>query len=862
MKKSIRALAMLLAVGAMVGTSQAITVLNEDFESYSDGDSLAVLSGWTGNVTNQEAFVTNNGTSLVAEFTGSEWGLVGVSIPGYAPAADSKLLSDYTIEFDVEKTEGSGTSPEVEVSVPGAGLVRMNYTDPTIGGGQTHVSLNLANNIFVDSGFTLSGAGAVDLVFKSFGGADGVRQTYQIDNIVLSVEPSPFIKLECLPTGSFIDSSAMLSATYEDNAAEVDSMTLYLDGSLMVSSSSYAGGSVTNTITYEATGLAVGVHTAKVVVADSGSNSVTNEWSFKLIGDDPTIEVGAEDFESYATGTWNSVTYPNPNPALGGGAQSAVIVDSGSTNGLELQVDGNLSNQWSSGVTFDMDLSGLNKSKNIDDYTVTVLVRFDDGSQDLSNTGFEMTIYNKDEDTQGNIYNFGNFDSTGLDAIRAGSVARVFSIPLGVIDARPYGKDDPMDPSSVNWRLWFGANNNLAANDKPITFTIDDIIVSYTKPTFLNPSYAPVGITTNDPLMTATVIDGTSEVDTMELYLDGALVASDIYAGGSTTNTISYAAVGASGGSHTGAVVYADAGTNVATNVWTFIVPSTPLPPSTNPLELYNINIAGCANNGIRPVPDGVVLAAPSTGGSNLWNNASSPNAPWGNPGLLTLAGANEGSSNTVGFETGGSGWWDGPQSWAGYFSEFTALSNTIWGATVGDSDLGWTRFTGLDTNATYDVYVYWTWNRNDDARTYNLTVGTANMPQLTLDSDRASVVANPTNYLEGTNYVVFTAVTPNASGTIQIEPNYSCAWQLVKRGPDAGGPTVDPDILTVSMSGGMLSLLWNSENGVTYKVLGKSKLTDASWTEVTNGIPGAGATTSISVPVGSSQEFFMIEGR
>ena len=862
MKTRMISCAIALAAATMASSGQVQGILGEDFELYGDGNPLEVASGWTGDVTNQTAYVTNNGTSQVGEFTGTGWGVIGTYLQGYiVPAGvDSKLLSDYTIEFDVEKTEGTATSPEVEVHTS-VGLVRMNYPDPAVGGGQVHVSLNLANNIYIDEGFTMYGQDSVDLVLKQFGGAEGVRQTYQIDNLVLSVDPSSFVKHACLPTGTIIGDTVELSATYEDNASQVESMTLYLDGSAVITSNNYAGATETNTISYVTSGLSLGNHTAKVVVVGSESISITNVWAFKLIADDPTIEVGSEDFESYTVGIWDSATYPDPNPALGGGAQSALIVDSGNTNGLELVIDGNLSNQWSTGIQFYMDLNGYNESTHVSDYTVSFRARFDDYTQDLGNMGFEMILWNPAVGAQGNSYQMGTVAPTELANMQAGEMWVTYTIPLDAADERPYSKTEVFDPSATQWQFQFAANNNLETNDKPVTFTIDDVFVSYTEPVFINPSYAPVGVTTNDPVLTATVLDGTSEVDTMVLYMDDAVVASNSFSGGSTTNTISYAAVGAAGGSHSAQVVYWDAGTNIATNVWSFIVPAPPIAPTTNAVALWNVNMAGCVNNGIRTVTNGLVLAAPTSGGSNLWNNAYGPDAPWSSPNM-TLSAANEDNLDTVGIEFENSNWNDGPQSWAGYFDEFTALSNTIWGATQADNDNGIVRFAGVDTNETYDVYVYWTWNRNDDAKTFNVIEGICNLPMLTMAPDRAALIANPTNYVEGENYIVFTSIEPDESGNIAIQSSYSCAYQLVMRGEGGGpvGPTIDPTIKSFSVSGDMVHLYWDSENDVTYSVKSKSNLRGGAWVTVTN-VPGAGATTSTTVPLSGDTEFFMIEG-
>ncbi len=372
---------------------------------------------------------------------------------------------------------------------------------------------------------------------------------------------------------------------------------------------------------------------------------------------------------------------------------------------------------------------------------------------------------------------------------------------------------------------------------------------------------------TNFPVnVGASLLNGTETVDpaSIELWVNGTnvVVGGDVSVSSPTT-TVSHAIASLPAGNTSVSLVYATTQTPsvMYTNNWSFLVGLTPDPPATNALALWNVNMAGCVNNGLRTVTNGLVLVAPTTGGSNAWNNAYSPAAPWDSPNT-TLIAANESNPDTVGIVFENSNWNDGPQSWAGFYTEFAALSNTIWGATQGDNDDGIVRFTGVDSNKTYDVYVYWTWNRNDDAKTFSVIEGTCKLPFLTMNPDRASVVANPTNYLEGTNYVVFTDVAPDASGNIAIQPNYSCAYQLVMRdGGGPVGPTIDPDILSFSVSGGMANLMWKSEAGINYNILSKSSLTDG-WTTKKAGVASGGTSTTDSVSIsGGSQEFFRIEG-
>jgi hypothetical protein len=92
--------------------------------------------------------------------------------------------------------------------------------------------------------------------------------------------------------------------------------------------------------------------------------------------------------------------------------------------------------------------------------------------------------------------------------------------------------------------------------------------------------------------------------------------------------------------------------------------------------------------------------------------------------------------------------------------------------------------------------------------------------------------------------------------GTVHAEADRTFLIELTPT-----GPTITPNIQSIIVSGGSATLIWDSELGGTYSILRKADLTDASWAEATNGIAGAGATTSASVPATSAHEFFKIEG-
>ena len=75
-------------------------------------------------------------------------------------------------------------------------------------------------------------------------------------------------------------------------------------------------------------------------------------------------------------------------------------------------------------------------------------------------------------------------------------------------------------------------------------------------------------------------------------------------------------------------------------------------------------------------------------------------------------------------------------------------------------------------------------------------------------------------------------------------------------------GPTLDPDIQSIIVSGGTVTLEWLSELGVTYSIMQKTSMADSDWTAVKTDIAGGESNTVDSVSVsGVDQEFFIIEG-
>ena len=603
------------------------------------------------------------------------------------------------------------------------------------------------------------------------------------------------------------------------------------------------------------------------------------------------VVVGAEDFESYLSGPWSASEAPEANPGTWYNGDNASpllisIVDDGTETNQELQADFNLSDTWQAGLTYELSCTG-NDSIYIEDYSMDFYLHIAPESLAILTNGNTLVMNLRDPDNSlcGSSYYVADYDPGYSNAVSGGTI----TIPLGS-GGLASGTTVPMDGSVTNWQVGFRIDSSHSASNLPLTVVLDDMVVSYVEPPFLNTVWAPVGVTTNDPLLTATVADGTLEVDSICLYVDGSLMASNQVAGGSSVNTISYSWTGAPGGVHEGMVVVT-ADSYAETNRWTFQIPAEALPPATNILQLFSFNIEGSnpddanlnpAPNDRHSVSNGFVAAAPSLG-SNVWNNLMFVNAwyiwnPWNHP--LTDANGETNSQCIFSIQVDNSpvgAYINAPWTWNGELNDFvsgTSTGDTMWPVWLGDAITDLDLYVdSLNPDAKYDLYMYFTSpnSANTNKTTYTVVEGTTAQPVASLTSSWAPLqMYGPTNFVAGTNYVVITSVAPTENGRITVNVSGSnkagiCAMQIAMR-DDGGpigpvGPTVDPDIQSIELADGMVTLLWVSETNVSYSVLSSSSLSTTNWITLTNGIPGGGAETSASVPAVSDQEFFRIMG-
>lgn len=402
---------------------------------------------------------------------------------------------------------------------------------------------------------------------------------------------------------------------------------------------------------------------------------------------------------------------------------------------------------------------------------------------------------------------------------------------------------------------------------------------------------------TDSPTLQAVVIEAGSIVDTnaTAMYLDGALVTPVFDRSAAPTTTISYAASGLSQGAHTGKVVVAGSPGGTATAEWTFNVVlegaiATSLAHHWNFEEGTNAtvyDVVGGAdgtiiNTNFTWVDGGLDLAGGGTSGAydgGLGTNTAAVGSYVDLPnGLLTGL-----STNAVTFEVAyvaddAEAWWQrvwdmgesvGGENLSNGGGKYSFLTIHSFGGgprvALSTNNPGSEAF-ALDT--TYIVageisHVVWVYDpAGQMTKLYHngVLVNADVVPDWPLSSFANMDVNNwlgRAQFNDGMfdgklyDFRIYTGIMTASEAADRYD-------EVI----NSGGPTVDPDIQSIAVSGGSATLTWTSESGVTYSILSKSALTDATWSTNKAGIASAGdGTTSDSVTAGADAEFYQIKG-
>ncbi len=383
----------------------------------------------------------------------------------------------------------------------------------------------------------------------------------------------------------------------------------------------------------------------------------------------------------------------------------------------------------------------------------------------------------------------------------------------------------------------------------------NDVVISSVSPT--DPS------TNSNPVLEAVVLDWGSEFDSATMYLDGSPVSSTVISNSPTSHTVRHQAANLDVGVHTGKVVVVGMNpVSAATNEWTFRIDA--IPPQAAGV-LYNINFAGSTGNS-RNVADGLILPAGSSG-SNLWNNFIAPSVTASTPVTpYAMYDSNGNTNNAIGLS-----WYGADHDFArntdtGYLSLFSGWYGSTAFATGGNVELS-----GLDTNTTYDIYVYSTWRWNANPATFTITEGTGAVTNLTMTPVQANIHYSGEDYthiVDGSNsngnYVVFTGLTPSAAGQIDIKMVASDggfeALQVVEH---FSGPGFAPTISSIAVASGNVTINWDSDTVGTYRIESTTALSGGSWTPVSGatGLSGGTGKSTIFPVSGDPAEFFRVYG-
>ncbi len=635
--------------------------------------------------------------------------------------------------------------------------------------------------------------------------------------------------------------------------------TMYLDGIDTGAGLSSSGG--TNTLSVSSSGtLVTGPHTVMVVAAGGQYGDVTNSWNFNVqtatddavwninfagrTGVSATVADGTVlAAPSAGSNTWNNLIAPaiNWNPS---NAVTIAQANGSRTIGLDWVDDGgNDYRDWSTttanGVTDNLFESYYGKGS----FNSTMQITGLDTSASYDVYAYSTWGWSTDPVTFSLTQGYADTTTRSFTAVQANCANDYANIAAGQnyviftnVTPSLAGKID-LNLQSANGG-WSGLQ--IVENPGQASLPMVEIV-----------SQSPTGYSyDNTPELQVVIMDLGLTVNTSDVVLlvDGSPVTPDSVSKSGTTTTVSYVSTTLAAGTHMAGVVPAP---GAATNEWSFTIKSTPALAAD---ALWNVNFAGLTNSTARNVDNGSVVAAPSTG-SNLWNNVmgASSGGAWSHGNVTnTFSGVTDATGgNPITVVTRGS------QGWGERADDnMTVQLFQGWaGANVPcdyDTDIG-----GLDTNATYDLYVYSTWRWNENDTVYTLTEGTADVTNGVVTHKKSNIQGDAatdyTGIVEGENYFIFTEITPAANGHIVVHVGDATdtvcnGFQLVKRGAD---PVVGPSISITTPAGGS-SMIMSWTDGFTYNVLTNGDLSNPNgWGVMTTG------TSPITNSFGSESQLF-----
>lgn len=402
---------------------------------------------------------------------------------------------------------------------------------------------------------------------------------------------------------------------------------------------------------------------------------------------------------------------------------------------------------YSAANTFSGDIINLGRFVLADDANLSFEIGANGINNSFSSTNQQSAVFSGDF----------SFDLSAASTVIGDSWAVVDTTPASSFTTN-FTVSGFLDNGDGSWFLNNGSAKYKFYENSGILEVVSDNIIPV-KTQDLTPADQSTLYDETQPEISITLIDGTVDLvlpGTVTMTVGGDSVTPSVTTPEAGTTFVSYTpASPLAAGPVNVQVTYEDSNVNSYTNSWSFNVH----PTTTD--KLWNINIAGNAGGTPRPVADGVIALAPSAG-ANQWNNFSGNNGAFNSFLATDVNGGND-----IGFET------DGSHNWGEQLvGNFPPTVDMFMGWTGANAPMNMTAaLTGLNPANAYDIYIYSTWAWTQNPVNYEIVEGFAEVTSGTINEIAGNVQgAASDDYsgcVYGENYIVFSNVTPNASGRI-----------------------------------------------------------------------------------------------
>lgn len=443
----------------------------------------------------------------------------------------------------------------------------------------------------------------------------------------------------------------------------------------------------------------------------------------------------------------------------------------------------------------------------------------------------------------------------GIESVKlAESNTRLIEVYLGLSSGTEISVyvDDDASASSQTQRTWYDG-----IGYEPFDATAPSVLSQYPEPDSyaINPDDFPLSIGATIADTASVLVDPSS----IELYLNGGtnvITAGDVTQEGATlkTTTVSHETTILPDGVNSVDLVYSTYTfpSVYTTSTWTFVVASRGEPGTRVYVDADTINTLSW---------DGTTYGSWDPSGGTNWTIRA-------DAGAIDDIYQSDYSADSVRLKTSATGLTEGFYKVYAYFWAAGGGANWRVGAALEDNPGGELPvYYQSDYPGDTNLYVHYQdalgglpWGDHSDP--------TPN-PYMTTDlltnpfgTNSLKIAGNDLRLME-----VYLGTVYGTEITVYLDDDVNADGQTLRTWYDGIGyeayvPTATPDILSLSVSEGIATLIWESEAVQTYTIQHKFSLMD-TWSDLKTDIPGGNPMTTNSVNVGvESQEFYQIKGK